>query len=148
MPSCAAAVSTVSTIKYAKAGVSLDQPGKDSYVHREAGAAEVALITPQRWALMRELHGMPEPSIGEVIGTMTSVDIVLVEGLREAAYECIEVRRSGDGDQYHHPRKVAIATDRPVAAPDIPRLDLNAPSAICEFLLRHWGLLVRVTEQG
>jgi Molybdopterin guanine dinucleotide synthesis protein B len=45
----------VSTIKYAHHAFDIDVPGKDSYRHREAGAAEVLAASGQRWALMHEL---------------------------------------------------------------------------------------------
>jgi molybdopterin-guanine dinucleotide biosynthesis protein MobB len=130
---------TISTVKLARDGVDLDKPGKDSYVHRTAGAKEVVLITPSRWALMHELRGSPEPLVGEVIAVMTAVDILLVEGLREEEYECIEIRRTDCAD-HRHPRKIAIATDDVALFSQLPVLDLNAPNAICDFLLRHWSI--------
>ena len=48
---------TVSTVKHAHHDTDIDQPGRDSHRHREAGAREVMLATPHRWALMHELRG-------------------------------------------------------------------------------------------
>src|SRR3974390_1631802 len=50
---------TVSTIKHAHHAFDVDQPGKDSYRHREAGATEVLVSSEKRWALMHELRGGP-----------------------------------------------------------------------------------------
>ena len=52
---------TVSTMKHAHHAFDVDTPGKDSYVHREAGATEVLVASGNRWALMHEHRGAPEP---------------------------------------------------------------------------------------
>ena len=52
---------TVSTVKHAHHAFDVDQPGKDSYQHREAGATEVMISSAARWALMHEHRGAPEP---------------------------------------------------------------------------------------
>jgi molybdopterin-guanine dinucleotide biosynthesis protein B len=54
---------TVSTIKHAHHAFDIDKPGKDSYAHRNAGATEVLVASGNRWALMHELRGAPEPSL-------------------------------------------------------------------------------------
>ena len=50
---------TVSTVKHAHHSTDVDQPGRDSFRHREAGANEVLLASPNRWALMHELRDAP-----------------------------------------------------------------------------------------
>lgn len=133
---------TISTIKHARDGVNLDRPGKDSYIHRQSGAKEVVILTASRWALLHELRDMPEPLIGEVIAAMTPVDILLVEGLREHDYECVEIRRVGfDVGGYEHPRKIGIASDFALPPSSIPSLDINSAPTICDYLLRHWNLI-------
>ena len=71
---------TVSTLKHAHHAFDVDQPGKDSWRHRQAGAREVMISSPNRWALMHELRGVPEPSFGELVERMSPVDLLLVEG--------------------------------------------------------------------
>src|SRR3970282_1138213 len=51
----------VSLIKHAHHAFDVDRPGKDSYPHRQAGCGEVLVSSSQRWALMHELRGAPEP---------------------------------------------------------------------------------------
>src|SRR5260370_7369488 len=51
----------VSVIKHAHHGFDVDVPGKDSWRHREAGAAEVLVSSTRRWALIHELRGAPAP---------------------------------------------------------------------------------------
>src|SRR5437660_12059508 len=54
----------VSTIKHAHHAFDIDQPGKDSHTHRMAGATEVLVSSANRWALMHELRGAPELTLG------------------------------------------------------------------------------------
>src|SRR5579859_3439813 len=70
---------SVSTVKHAHHSFDTDQPGKDSWRHREAGAREVMISSERRWALMHELRGAAEPSLDELIRQMSPVDLLLVE---------------------------------------------------------------------
>lgn len=118
----------VSTIKHAHHAFDLDRPGKDSYLHRDAGAEEVLIASHSRWALLHELRGEQEPALPELLQHMSPVDLVLVEGFKAEAHPKLEVRRAGsDGPllAQSDPHIVAIATDdavdpdgRPVFAPD------------------------------
>ena len=65
---------SVSTIKHAHHTFDIDQVGKDSYRHRKAGAQEVILSSRNRWALMRELRGSPEPDLKTLIKRLSKVD--------------------------------------------------------------------------
>ena len=46
----------VSTIKHAHHEVDIDQPGKDTWRHREAGTTETVLATSRRYAIVHELR--------------------------------------------------------------------------------------------
>jgi molybdopterin-guanine dinucleotide biosynthesis adapter protein len=112
----------VSTIKQAHHGFEIDRPGKDSWLHREAGAAEVLIASPLRWALMRELGGEPPPTLPELIARLFQADIVIVEGFKAEAHPRIEVFRAGNGKPPLHPGDpgiVAVASD--VSLPDAGR---------------------------
>ena len=88
---------SVSTIKHAHHNFDLDQPGKDSYEHRAAGAEEVLVVSANRVALMRELRGAPEPSLAELLRLLKNVDLVLdnlvadVRPIDETDYEWVRV---------------------------------------------------------
>ena len=132
----------VSLVKHAHHTFDVDQPGKDSYRHRQAGAQEVLVTSSRRWALMHELRGEAEPPLEALIGRMAPCDLLLVEGFKRAALPKLEVFRSAVGEaplHPHDPHIVAVATDAALQAP-IPVLDLNQPAAICEFILKHLGL--------
>ncbi len=135
---------TVSTIKHAHHGFDVDQPGKDSYEHRAAGATEVLVTSARRWALMHELRGAPEPGLDELVARMTPVDLLLVEGFKGHPHDKIEVHRAAAGKSLlcaSDPYIIAVAAD---AALDEthgrPRLDLNDVEQIADFIISHCGL--------
>jgi molybdopterin-guanine dinucleotide biosynthesis protein B len=127
---------SVSTVKHAHHGFDLDQPGKDSWRHRQAGAREVLIGSGRRWALMHELSG-PEPDLPQLLGRMAPVDLVLVEGFKSNPHPKIEVFRPsleraplwpGRGDI------VAVAADGAVAAGGRAVLDVNDPPMVAAWL--------------
>lgn len=133
----------VSTIKHAHHAFDVDAPGKDSWRHREAGAREVLVSSDRRWALMRELRGAPEARLEELLARLSPVDLVLVEGFKTERHEKLEVWRRAVGKPLlaaSDPQVLAVASDGPVAESPAPVLDLNAPAAIADFLVRRLGL--------
>jgi molybdopterin-guanine dinucleotide biosynthesis protein B len=104
----------VSTIKHAHHDFDIDQPGKDSYEHRQAGATEVLVASARRWALMHELRTEEEPSLGLLLSRLAPVDLVLVEGFKRDAHPKLEVFRRDAGKLPLHPDDrtiLALATD-------------------------------------
>ena len=87
----------VSTVKHAHHGFDVDQPGKDSYVHREAGAREVVVSSALRWALLHVNRGAPEPSLDELLARLSPCDLVLVEGFKAGRHSKLEVYRPACG---------------------------------------------------
>jgi molybdopterin-guanine dinucleotide biosynthesis protein B len=80
LPELTARGFSVSTVKHAHHAFDLDQPGKDSFRHRESGATEVLITSSTRWALQHELRGAPEPALEDLVAHMSPVDLLLVEG--------------------------------------------------------------------
>ena len=58
----------VSTIKHAHHGFDLDQPGKDFFMHRTAGATEVVISSAKRFAILHELRDDPEWDLPDLLG--------------------------------------------------------------------------------
>jgi len=137
---------SVSTIKHAHHAFDVDQPGKDSYRHREAGAAEVMISSANRWALMHELRGAAEPSLEQLLHHMSPVDLVIVEGFKRAAVPKIEVYRASVGKPLlarEDSDIVAIASDLPIAGlGELPRFALDDVGAIADFIIAHLRLAV------
>ena len=62
----------VATIKHAHHEFDIDRPGKDSWLHREAGASEVVVASSRRWALVHELRNEKEPPLAELLAKFES----------------------------------------------------------------------------
>jgi molybdopterin-guanine dinucleotide biosynthesis protein B len=132
---------TVSTIKHAHHEFDIDKPGKDSWLHRQAGAREVMVASARRFALMHELREAPEPSLDELIARMAPVDLLLVEGFKAHAHPKLEVHRPSVGKPFLHPDDphiVAIASVTALEAP-LPVLDLADIGSIADLILGETG---------
>jgi len=132
---------TVSTIKHAHHGFDMDRPGKDTYRHREAGAHEVLVASGTRWALLHEVAG-PEPALPDLVTKLDPVDIVLVEGFKAHPFPKLEVYRPALGKPpiwTGAPDVVAVATDGPIDCGARTVLPLNDPTAVADWVLRHFG---------
>jgi molybdopterin-guanine dinucleotide biosynthesis protein B len=137
---------TVSTMKHAHHGFDVDQPGKDSYVHRSAGATEVLVASANRWALMHEHRGAPEPRAAELMQHMTPVDLLLVEGFKREPHPKLEVYRVANGKPLLHPDDpyiVAVASDEPLIGLHLPLLSIDDVPGIADFIIAHCGLTAR-----
>jgi len=134
---------SVSTVKHVHHDVDLDQPGKDTYRHRAAGAREVVLASRHRFALMAEHRG-PEPALLAVLARLAPVDLVLVEGYKRDAHSKLEVWRTETGQaliQPEDPLVRAVATDAQLPTEvQVPVLDLNDTAAVADFILHEVGL--------
>ncbi len=128
----------VSTLKHAHHRFDVDQPGKDSFVHRSAGATEVLVASANRWALMNELRGAPEPSLRGLLSKLSPVDLVLIEGYKREKFPKLEVHRATNGKPLLHPEDdwiVAIAADCPLPQAGVPVIALDDVEKIADVLL-------------
>jgi molybdopterin-guanine dinucleotide biosynthesis adapter protein len=140
IPSLIARGSSVSTLKHAHHGFDLDQPGKDSFFHRAAGATEVIISSARRWAILHELREEPEWDLSALVAKMSPVDLVLVEGFKRDAFPKLEIHRAANGKPLIHPDDphiVAIAADIALPQAKVPVIDLNNVEAIADLLLKN-----------
>jgi molybdopterin-guanine dinucleotide biosynthesis adapter protein len=129
----------VSTLKHAHHMFDVDTPGKDSYEHRAAGATEVLIASENRFAIMHELRGAPEPPLEVLLGKLSAVDLVLVEGFKRGPHPKIEVFRKANGKEPLHPGNagiVAVASDTPFTEAHRPVIPLNDAAAVAEACMR------------
>ena len=132
----------VSLIKHAHHSFDVDVPGKDSYRHRHAGAAEVLVTSSRRWVLMHELRGEKEPSFEDQVKHLSPCDLLIVEGFKFAPIPKIEVYRAQTGEGLLHPKDphiVAIASDTKLETA-LLQLDLNDHQGIAAFIVAHHKL--------
>src|SRR6516225_614672 len=128
----------VSVIKHAHHHFDVDVPGKDSWRHREAGAAEVLVSSERRWALMHELRGAPEPRLPELLARLAPVDLVVVEGFKREPHRKIEVFRAANDKPLLFPDDpgiVGIATDIAFET-RLPTVHLDDIPAVAVLMLR------------
>ncbi len=135
----------VSTIKHAHHAFDVDVPGKDSWLHREAGAHEVLVASSQRWALMHELRDTSEPRLEELLQRLAPCDLVLVEGFKREVERRLEVYRRSRGQPplaLEDAGIGAVATTDPDAfasRPGLRLLPLDDERAVLDYVLGQLG---------
>ena len=128
---------TVATIKHAHHKVELDHAGKDSWRHKQAGAALSMLLTADALQLVADAVDRREPRelAARFLG---EADLVLAEGFSLAAGDKIEVLRRECGKP---PRcaladgLIALVSDCPEVYPELPHFALDDAAGLADFLL-------------
>lgn len=137
----------VATVKHAHHGFDLLPADHPAQAWRDAGARDIVLAAPDRFAHLRETGGDGEPSLDRLLARIEPADLVLIEGYKRGGHDKIEVRR-GAGDApllaALDPTVVAIASDRPVPAAAslgraVPVFDIDDVAAIASFVVSHCG---------
>jgi len=136
----------VSSVKHAHHNVDIDEPGRDSYRHRAAGAKQTLLATEHRWALMHEYRDQETPELAQLLHLFEPCDLVIVEGYKGAEHPKIEVVRNLNkrgflADQM--PNIVAVATDKDDLDINLTQLDINNIQQVADFVLQHTGLVAK-----
>jgi len=136
---------SVSALKHARHGFDMDRPGKDSFRFRAAGATQVMVAAPERWALMTELRGPPR-QLDQLLAELAPCDLVLVEGFRsEGSIPRIEVRgpaaapRPSADQPADDPNLIAVVCDDPVER-TLPRFARDEVAAIADFIVQRLGI--------
>lgn len=132
----------VSLVKHAHHEFDIDHPGKDSWRHRHAGASEVLIGSSNRWALMHELRGAPEPSLEDLLKRLSPCDLVIVEGWKFHAIPKIEVHRKLAEKPLlfrEDASVIGIATDEPLASA-LPQFGLEDADGVAQFIVHELGL--------
>ena len=137
----------VATVKHAHHGFDLLPDGHPAHGWRVAGARDIVLAAPDRFAHLCETGDDGEPPLDRLLGRMEPADLVLIEGYKRGGHDKIEVRR-GAGEApllaAADPTVVAIASDRPVPAAAslgraVPVFDIDDVAAIASFVVAHGG---------
>lgn len=135
----------IAMIKRAHHAFDVDQPGKDSYELRKAGAAQMLITSDVRWALMTDLDSPREPQLAELVARIDQdqADLILVEGFKHEVFPKIELHRRDVGKPLLYPADrniIAIATDAPETLDTrLPLLSINDPAGVADFIMNHLG---------
>jgi len=132
----------VSSVKHAHHDTEIDHPGRDSFRHRAAGAGQVIVASPVRWALMTELRGAPEPPLEALLARLDPVDLVLVEGFKRAPHPKIEAHRTETGRSLLAPENPTVRAVASNGSPAVavPLFHLDDIAGIADFILHEVGL--------
>ncbi|MFT8672204.1 molybdopterin-guanine dinucleotide biosynthesis protein B [Acetobacter orientalis] len=130
---------TISTIKHTHHRVDIDKPGKDSFIHRQAGAHEVMLATPERWVLQHTPANNSMPELPDLLLHMAPVDLILVEGFHATVPVTIEVYRPEVGKapffQTHTTIAAVATTQKSCVPPGLVALDLEDIASIATYIV-------------
>lgn len=129
---------SVSTVKHVHHSIDLDQPGKDTFVHREAGAVDVVMYSEKRWAMLHErTDATAAPLVlTDILRRLSPVDLVLLEGFKSIPMPRIEIRA---GDEVAPIRQsadtniLAVVTDG-APDPDVPTFRRDDVNALADFI--------------
>ncbi|MGZ4956899.1 MAG: molybdopterin-guanine dinucleotide biosynthesis protein B [Methylobacter sp.] len=133
----------IGLIKHSHHDFEIDQPGKDSFRLREAGASSVMLVSRYRRAIITEFNPEKEPRLDEQLKQFdqSELDLILVEGFRAEQFSKIELHRPSLEKPLLYPNDpdiIAIATDAALETPDyLVQLELNRPEMIAAFIQNH-----------
>ncbi len=134
----------IATVKHAHHDFQIDDRETDSARHRRAGAAQVAIVSSKRWALVNELQDAPEPALEEVVSWLGPCDLIIVEGYKRAPIPKIEVRRREAASQQPladaDPHVIALAADYAVEGRGLPVFALDDVAAIADFIAKAAGV--------
>ena len=135
----------VTAFKHAHESFDIDQPGRDSFRLRAAGARRVVLSSPKRWAVMQELRNEPEARFEELLAETGPCDVVVVEGFKNEMFPKLEIRREGASSREplisKVPSVVAIASDRPAQERDsLPVFHIDDVAGIAGFVISYLKL--------
>jgi len=126
----------VGTIKHDAHSFEIDHVGKDSYRHKHAGAAVSLISSAKQVAMVRDVDH--DHALADLVASyMPDVDVVITEGYRRDVCPKLEVFRGGHSTELLMTRAdglVAVVTDVPDLAAEVPLLDLNDVVALADFI--------------
>jgi molybdopterin-guanine dinucleotide biosynthesis adapter protein len=134
----------IGLIKHSHHNIQIDQPGKDSFRLREAGASPVMLVSTHRRAIITEFQTVTEPVLDEQLLAFdqSGLDLILIEGFKATQFPKIELQRASLNNPLlylNDPSIIAVASDFPLDVPSsLVQLDLNQPELIAEFITQQF----------
>ena len=131
----------VGTIKHDVHGFEIDQPGKDSWRHKQAGASATIITSEAQIGMVMDVDHDHHPL--ELVPLLGEMDIVLVEGFKRVDMPKIEIFRP------ENKKPAACRNDRNLLAVvsdahldwSVPRYAANDIEGLAEFVIDHFRLV-------
>jgi molybdopterin-guanine dinucleotide biosynthesis protein MobB len=129
----------IGVIKHSHHNFEIDHEGKDSFRLRHAGATPMVLVSKHRRVIIEEFENQIEPTLENQIALFnpTEIDLILVEGFRNATFPKIELHRTELNKPLLHLNDshiIAIASNTKLDT-NLPQLNLNEPAEIADFII-------------
>lgn len=127
----------VGTVKHDTHGFDIDREGKDSWRHKQAGAQTVAISSPWKISLIKDVD--QEMDLDEIVQRYFSdVDVVITEGYKWARKSQVEVFRSTAHKEPLYTRSeahplVAVMSDVEIDL-GVPRFHLDDIQGLADLL--------------
>lgn len=130
----------IAVVKHSHHDIEIDTPGKDSYRLRKAGVSQLLLAGPSSSILFNEYLLKQDKKLIEQLSLLSlkGLDLVLVEGYRDEAFDKIELHRPELNKPllFKTDRSIiAVACDQKIATGCLPLLDLNNIEKITHFII-------------
>ena len=126
----------VGSIKHAHHDFDIDQPGTDSFKHREAGSSQVIISSSKRWAKINENNNENEKSLNELIQELHNVDIVVVEGFKKDNHPKIEILSKDLKNRNKETNNVIAIVSSDLKDNIIPVFKENDIENLVEFIIK------------
>jgi molybdopterin-guanine dinucleotide biosynthesis protein B len=129
----------VATLKHDVHGFEMDQPGKDTWRHAQAGADIVAISSPQRIAILESVSD--DQPLDEVLARIQGVDVIFTEGYKHGNKPKIEVYRSTVHQKLFAKRSELLAIASDITFDNgIPCFGLDDAPGICDLIAEKFGV--------
>lgn len=135
IPGLRAAGLRVAVIKHDGHDFEIDHPGKDTWRFTQAGAEVTAICSSNRAAFI-ERRSL---SLDDMLSRIKNVDIILVEGFKNATDTQIGICRSDTGKDFTAPleRFIAVVTDMENVPAGLPRFSFEEVNKLVSFIVEN-----------
>jgi len=135
----------VATIKHHHHGFELDKPGKDTWRHKQAGAAVTVISSPSRIGVVMDADHDHSPE--ELALFAPGVDLFLTEGYKSGPYPKVEIFRPAATENkrlfcLEDPALLAVVSSENLTL-RVPVFDFEDVAGVAELLIQTFGLKAR-----
>jgi molybdopterin-guanine dinucleotide biosynthesis protein B len=130
----------IGSIKHDAHRFEIDHPGKDSWRHKQAGAAVTMIASPHQIGMVRDVDR--DHRLEELVPMLPEVDLVLAEGFKRGSHPKIEIHRPEANPRpacQDDPHLLAVVSDADLDW-GVPRFPVNDLCALADFIERHFHL--------